>query len=163
PITRVRPVVGKNCKKCEYRLPAGSPGKSGFRECWGPLADADPHILDLYRIDLVGGSKNDTAGALATEGKSRLVQVPKDLLLGSNGSLHEIQLETTPKGQEFIHRNLPRVLSSHPYPLHFIDFEGSRLALPYHAGMRPYEQASFQWSCHTICVPGGPVEHAGWL
>lgn len=54
-------------------------------------------------------------------------------------------------------------LSSHPYPLHFIDFEGSRLAIPYHEGMRPYEMAAFQWSCHRIDSPGAPVSHHEWL
>jgi hypothetical protein len=27
------------------------------------------------------------------------------------------------------------------------------MAIPYHAGMKPYEQAAFQWSCHTIHAP----------
>jgi hypothetical protein len=29
--------------------------------------------------------------------------------------------------------------------------------------MRPYEQASFQWSCHTIRAAGATIEHSEWL
>jgi hypothetical protein len=47
--------------------------------------------------------------------------------------------------------------------MHFIDFEVSRLALPYHAGMRPYGQVVFQWSCHTVDAPGAVPRHSEWL
>lgn len=162
PMTKVPPHIGKNCKKCEYRLPMGIE-PNGFRECWGPLAAADPHLLDLYRIDLVGGKNNDLAGVLASQGKSQLADVPKDLLTGKTADRQEMQLAYTAKDREFIDPKLTKMLAAHEYPLHFMDFEGSRLALPYHAGMRPYEQASFQWSCHTIRQPGGPIEHTEWL
>lgn len=39
----------------------------------------------------------------------------------------------------------------------------SRLALPYHAGMHPYGQVVFQWSCHTVETPGGTPIHSDWL
>jgi len=29
--------------------------------------------------------------------------------------------------------------------------------------MRPYEQSSFQWSCHSILNSGGKIEHTEWL
>jgi len=162
PMVKVRPEIGKKCKKCEYRLPMDIE-KNGFRDCWGHLAAADPHLLDLYRIDLVGGKSNDMVGVLTAQGKSHLADVPKELLTGKTAERQEIQLEYTAKGQEFIDPKLTKLLASHKYPLHFMDFEGSRLALPYHVGMRPYEQASFQWSCHTIHEPGGPIEHTEWL
>ena len=49
------------------------------------------------------------------------------------------------------------------YPLHFIDFETSRMAIPYHKGMNPYEQIAFQWSCHTVKAPGAPPDHEEWI
>ncbi|MGH7583081.1 MAG: DUF2779 domain-containing protein, partial [Gemmatimonadales bacterium] len=58
---------------------------------------------------------------------------------------------------------LNHLLAAWVYPLHFIDFETSALALPYHAGMRPFEMIGFQWSCHSIAVADGPIHHAGWL
>ena len=36
------------------------------------------------------------------------------------------------------------------FPLHFIDFETSRSALPFYKGLRPYEQIAFQFSHHKV-------------
>ena len=44
------------------------------------------------------------------------------------------------------------------YPLHFIDFETSSVALPFHKGMHPYEQVAFQFS-HHIYHENGSIEH----
>jgi hypothetical protein len=40
-----------------------------------------------------------------------------------------------------------------------IDFETVRVALPYFAGQRPYENIAFQFSHHTIAADGA-VAHA---
>jgi Domain of unknown function(DUF2779) len=37
------------------------------------------------------------------------------------------------------------------------------MALPYHRGMRPFEQVAFQWSCHTFDSPGAPMRHTEWI
>ncbi len=44
------------------------------------------------------------------------------------------------------------------FPLHFIDFETSTVALPFTAGTRPYEQVAFQFS-HHIYQQDGAIEH----
>ena len=163
PIIRIGPEIGKKCKGCEYRLTQKSTTQSGFRDCWRMLADRDPHMLDLYRVDLLGGKNRDVVAELAAKGLARLSDVPTDLLSGASAPRQRLQIESTAAGREHIDPSLTELLSSHPYPLHFIDFEGSRLAIPYHAGMRPYEQASFQWSCHKIRTPGAKVAHAEWL
>jgi hypothetical protein len=45
------------------------------------------------------------------------------------------------------------------YPLHFIDFETSAVALPFTRGRRPYEQVAFQFSHHQL-EEDGTVRHA---
>jgi len=45
------------------------------------------------------------------------------------------------------------------YPLHLIDFETACVALPFHAGRRPYEQVAFQFS-HHVLEQDGTVRHA---
>jgi hypothetical protein len=89
--------------------------------------------------------------------------VPSALLSGTSAARQRIQIECTVAGREYIDPVLKELLDSHHYPLHFIDFEGSRLAIPYHEGMRPYEQAAFQWSCYAIRTKGAEVEHREWL
>lgn len=44
------------------------------------------------------------------------------------------------------------------FPLHFIDFETSTVALPFTAGRKPYEQVAFQFSHHK-CNQDGSIEH----
>src|SRR5207302_1077482 len=36
------------CAKCEFRTPGED--KNGFADCWGDLANASPHMLELYSI-----------------------------------------------------------------------------------------------------------------
>jgi hypothetical protein len=45
------------------------------------------------------------------------------------------------------------------YPLHLIDFETAAVALPFHAGRRPYEQVAFQFS-HHVLEADGRLRHA---
>jgi hypothetical protein len=44
------------------------------------------------------------------------------------------------------------------FPLHFIDFETSTVALPFTAGRKPYEQVAFQFSHHKY-NEDGTIEH----
>ncbi|RYU61412.1 DUF2779 domain-containing protein [Methylolobus aquaticus] len=41
-----------------------------------------------------------------------------------------------------------------PYPRYYIDFETIQFAVPIWAGMHPYQQVGFQWSCHRERAPG---------
>ena len=51
-------------------------------------------------------------------------------------------------------------MSKWTFPLHFIDFETSRVAIPFNKGKRPYEGIAFQFSHHTVDEKG-LVKHAG--
>jgi hypothetical protein len=91
------------------------------------------------------------------------VTISKNDLRGKVAERQAIQLEWTLKDKEFISPVLPKILDECKYPLQFIDFEASRMAVPYHAGMHPYEQVAFQWSCHTIPACGANVVHHEWI
>jgi hypothetical protein len=151
---RIQPGLGVKCKKCEYRLDdAEIAEKQGFRECWGKLADPSPHLLDFYRVDVLG-LKGQVAASMIAQGQCGVRDISKNDLRGKVGERQAIQLEWTLKNREFVSPELPKILEACKYPFHFIDFEASRMAVPYHAGMRPYEQVAFQWSCHTIPTRG---------
>jgi hypothetical protein len=100
---------------------------------------------------------------MITEGKCALSDVSKSDLRGKLGARQAMQLEWSSKGREFVDPRLRSRLAQCAYPLKFVDFEASRLAVPYHAGMRPFEQVCFQWSCHTIPAPGANLEHTAWI
>ncbi|MFN7139456.1 MAG: DUF2779 domain-containing protein [Limisphaerales bacterium] len=160
-IIKIAPEIGRKCKKCEYRIDEAE--RNGFAECWQEHAFVNPHILDLYRIDLVGGKKRDAVADFVTAGNSLLTEVPLEMLSGKTGERQKIQIEATARNQEYVSQKLRSILQSLPGPHHFIDFEGSRLAIPFSPRMRPYEQALFQWSCHTVAAPDGEITHSEWL
>ncbi|MDX1977285.1 MAG: DUF2779 domain-containing protein [Pseudanabaenaceae cyanobacterium bins.68] len=162
-LTKIHVPINKSCKNCEYRGNDQDP-RDGFRECWGELAEVDPHILDLYQMGRIGGHGTPLVNQLINQGKVSLYDLPMESLT-DQAFLHRqlVQIEHTKKQQEWFSPHLKSVLSKYKYPLHFIDFETSRFSIPYHAGMQAFEQVAFQWSCHSIHAPGAAPIHTEWL
>jgi hypothetical protein len=160
--------IGFACRDCEYRV-AGDVQPNGFRECWGDLGGATPSILDLYQGGRLKGASGPVVDELLQQGKASLLDVPEEACTKADGSVGVInvrqlvQLRYTSSGQVWIGDALQPTLAAAQYPLHFIDFETSRLALPYHAGMRPYGLVAFQWSCHTTNRAGERPTHSEWI
>lgn len=161
--------LGTKCADCEFHVDA-SAKPNGFAQCWGQMAAGAPHILELQSI----GKVLDANGApiiesLTRVGKASLFDIPLDRLKKKDGTVgaqaeRQIRQITHAKsGKEWIDDSLKGSLANLSYPMHFIDFEASRLAIPYHANMRPYGQVAFQWSVHTVDAPGAPPRHAEWL
>lgn len=160
--------INKSCKACEFKCDGNS--KNGFKECWGSLADPDPHIFDLY----YGGSiknedKQPYLDELISQSKTSLYEVVPERLKNKKGEIgvraerQLIQLKYTEENKEWVSDDLKSVLKGYQYPLHFIDFETYTGALPFHEGMRPYELIAFQWSCHTIPYEGATPIHSEWI
>lgn len=163
PLSKLPAPLSFSCKDCEYRV-ADDEIKNGFRECWGELAQPQPHILDLY----FGGTVKEVKELIAA-GKTSMFDLSESALSKKDGSLGPraqrqlLQIRNTKTNTEWIDPALARIIASFEYPLHFIDFETSGLAVPYHAGMHPFENVAFQWSCHTIESPGSELKHMEWI
>lgn len=160
--------LNKGCKNCEFNTP--DQDRNGYDECWGEKGRSNPHIFELYH----GGSvKAEIHGSYLNEliaaGKTYLSDIDTERLKNAKGEIGPraarqiLQLEKTSTGEEWFSPALRSELELLPYPLHFIDFETYTGALPFHAGMRPYELLAFQWSCHTIDRPGAAPKHAEWI
>jgi hypothetical protein len=155
--------IGKNCKGCEYRA-SDRDSRDGFRECWGDLADVENHVLDLYQMGRIGGNETPLVNELIQQKQVSMFHVPLEELNDyTYGYRQLIQIEYTQKNKEWISEHLPKIIQQVEYPIHFIDFETSRMAVPYRAGMKPFEQVAFQWSCHTIAEPDAPPVQKEWL
>ena len=157
------------CAKCEFR---GEPsaGRNGFAECWGPLATRTPHMLDLYWVGKAKApDKTPLVPWMIGRGKSSLLDIPEEGLVNADGKVGAIplrqrrQIDYTRRNEVFLGPELRDKVAGLRAPLHFIDFETSRLALPYHQGMRPYGLVTFQWSCHSTDGPGAAPRHSEWL
>ena len=173
-VTRVQESVAdfyKECRTCEYRFKgADLPVKHGFAECWGAMAAAQPHILDLSRVTQIGsGQTPDPVPGLLAHGQASLLDLT-EAQLGKEGSRQrrrQIQwAHSAHGGQEYLPSVLTNELRTHQvnpgWPLHFVDFEACNVALPHHAGLRPYDRVAFQWSCHTLDQKGN-LTHTEWL
>ena len=116
--------------------------------------------IDYYHVSEIGGRTNGLVNALVRRGRARLSDVEESDLVKSDGT---VGARAERQRIQRMYTLLAKVLARVTYPLHFIDFETSRLAVPYHAGMHPYEQIAFQWSCHTIPQKGALPYDSEWI
>ncbi len=169
--------IGKHCNNCEFQTD-NSQMFSGFKECWTNQAGLTldqlkkPLLFELWRGGL--GAKDiltplfnrrdyflkdfreeDYAPKTAREfygfspKERRDLQIRKIIQNDSNAAYNEEYLR-----EQF---------ASFTYPLHFIDFETTALAIPMYVGRRPYEQIAFQFSHHQVEEDGSISHRSQWL
>jgi len=164
--------IGSFCKACEYKPSEeqGKPGKkSGFKECWKHQLNwsdnqfKKPLIFDIWNL---------RTPKLLDQGIYHIEDMEMehigDMSPEIDGSLSSkerqwMQIEKVKNNDKefYVDRDgLRDALNSYTYPLHFIDFETSMVAIPFYKGRRPYEQTAFQFS-HHIMYENGTIEHKG--
>lgn len=168
--TKIKPIPGGFCGKCEFKSIPGDGLQNGFRECWTDtfnLTDeefAKGTVLDVYNF----------------RRKDRLIQISRVVIDniqdddvdvvdgGERLSLSErqwMQIRGIPKDEDrggywVAVTLMRREMNDWKFPYHFIDFETSTVAIPFHAEMRPYEPVAFQFS-HHLMHEDGRIEHVG--
>ena len=167
--------TGLKCKHCEYKNTPDTIEKglkSGYEECWKDKYGNDfdfeePHIFELwsfrhtqdilergiyYLKDLIFEDLFKSEPKIPEKGMGRVdrqwLQVKK-------------RTGRDPE-EEHINPDLFNEMDSWIFPLHFIDFETSMVAIPFSRGRRPYEQTAFQFSCHSL-QENGNIEHRQWI
>lgn len=176
-------------KDGEAKKSDGTEWKDGFKECWKAKAGLKGEDFNKPLIkELWSGSGWQTRQRLFEEGKYLLEDIKQgDIMPGEKKGvmdpnerrLIQVALETgrsslVPPGYwryiakdgsfmfDFEHCGLE--MSKWKYPLHMIDFETSKVALPFYRGRRPYETVAFQFSHHKIEDLGDgkfKISHAG--
>lgn len=160
------------CGACEFQateenLKAGL--KCGFRECWKEnLGWLDYEFAASTVLDIWDFRKK---GKHFEEGRIKIDQVlEEDISPKSDGKPGisrserqwlQIQKEQYGNNDYWIDKeSLRREMESWVFPLHFIDFETTMVAIPFYKGRRPYEGIAFQYSHHVVCEDGR-IEHRG--
>lgn len=172
----IAPRISSQCKSCEFK--SGDPVHSGYHRCWKECAgftDADfekPHTLELW-----GGKGFRKAKQLIDEGKYFLSDLkpldyfsPKDSEISLDmcefnpSSRRQMQIEKWSKGDldPVLLPGLKAEMEEWKFPLHFIDFETSTVALPFTKGRYPYETTAFQYSHHQLNADG-TLTHTEWI
>jgi len=166
---KIPPQPGSHCGSCEFKSIPGDGLRSGFKECWAEAYNftesdfSEGTVLDIYNF-----RKKDF---LISQGKVRIQSAAGEINTNSEGeklSLSERQLmqicgipPEEDEGGFWIAKNLmKKEMNGWTYPYHFIDFETSTVAIPFHSGMRPYEPVAFQFS-HHVMYEDGTVAHIG--
>jgi len=158
---KIKSSIGSKCAKCEFQ--------SGFKECWSDAlnwTDADfneSNILEVWNF-----KRKDQ---FIEEGKIKLTDLCEKDISPKNDSSPGItsserqwlQIEMVKLGQEkpfFDAHGMKLEMDKWTFPLHFIDFETSAVAIPFNKGRKPYEGIAFQFSHHTLSEDG-TIEHVG--
>ena len=113
-------------------------GLWNFRKASKLIEDGKYFIAQVTEDDISPTHKSDEPGLSSSE--RQWVQVEK---VQSNSVEPFLDVP-----------GLSREMASWTYPLHFIDFETTMVAIPFHKGRRPYEQTAFQFSHHVISEDG---------
>ena len=158
--------IGKQCKTCEYKT-SDSDKLSGFHECWSSQLKISNAEIDKPKVYDVSNFRK--SGKLMEEGKYFMDQINENDVnpepeAGKMSTTERqwIQIEKERENDPnpaFELDGLRDEMNSWIYPLNFIDFETSAIAIPFTKGRRPYEQLAFQYS-HHIVYKDGRVEHA---
>ena len=174
--TAIPPRISSQCKTCEFR--SSDKARSGYHRCWRECAgftDIDfdkPHTLELW-----GGKGFRKAKQLIEERKYFLADLhpidyfnPKDSGISldmcefNGSSRRQMQIEKWSKGdmEAILLPGLKAEMEDWQFPLHFIDFETSTVALPFTKGRYPYETTAFQYSHHQL-EADGKLTHTEWI
>lgn len=170
--------INAKCKTCQYVNKAYPHGdtKSGLHECWkkiGQLTDSElsqPLALELWGG--LAGQKSFINDACAN--KRYLLHQIDESIVTRSGKKSEpegdaldptkrrlIQIEKSRKKDYTPHldiEGLTELFENLAAPYHFIDFETTMVALPFHKGRQPYEAIAFQYSYHLMDEKGN-IEH----
>lgn len=154
------------CKTCEFKS-EDYELKSGFKECfskqhnWTENDFNKPNIFDVYFF--TKGNKLFEEGIYfkdeLTEDNVGL-KIEAEKLTTSYRQWLQIEKEVNNDNTLYVDvEGLKGEMNKWVFPLHFIDFETSAVALPFNKGLKPYEQIAFQFS-HHIYYENGKIEHA---
>ena len=162
------PTQFSTCKKCEFKTAEEDKAKglrSGFEHCfstqhhWTDIEFNKPNAMEIWNYR--GGKLIEENRLLLedlTEEDFKIIPVADKI---SSSERQWIQVEKSRSNDKSIHvekEGLSNEMNSWTFPLHFIDFETSTVALPFTSGRSPYEQVAFQFS-HHIYLEDGTIEH----
>ena len=168
---KIKTPINIKCKSCEFINEAESKLKSGFDECWKEQLLISNKLIDRPKVYDLANFKS--ANKFMSQGKFFMVDLTRDNLTSSTKSkglsISERQWLQVIKEKEndssaFIDiKGLTEELSEWIYPLNFIDFETSTVAIPFNKGRKPYEQICFQFSHHTVQSDGTIIHESEFI
>ena len=168
--------VGAQCQSCEFKTSPEQRQKgllSGFCECWREqrgLSEEDlrqPNVFNIWnfrkKADLLEQRRffmRDVTADDILGGKTSKKTAAPGLAASERQWLQVDKAQRDDRSVYFDKEGFAAEMATWRYPLHFIDFETSAVAIPFKRGRRPYEGIAFQFS-HHVAHEDGRIEHAG--
>lgn len=156
------------CKKCEFKTTPEQEKEgilSGFKHCfskqlkWTEKEFNKPNAMQIW---------NFRGKILMEENRLLMEQVTEEdinikpeagRMAPSERQWIQVEKAVNNDTSIFVEKEaLKQEMDQWKFPLHFIDFETSTVALPFTSGRRPYEQVAFQFSHHKYNQDGS-IEH----
>ena len=162
----------KKCQSCEFRTNIDQEltgKKSGFKECWKyalKWEDKDfetPSIFEIWNCRKKQNFMNEDKYFLSDLQEEDIGVKPSGDMGLSTTERQWLQIKKVKEKDSSIYFNkegFQAEMRDWKYPLHFIDFETSAVAIPFTKGRNPYEGVAFQFS-HHIMNKDGSIEHIG--
>lgn len=164
---KIAPVLSSECRDCQFRATADEikvGKKSGYHECWRAVTGLPDAKLERGTVlEIWNYNKKDE---MLAAGIYHQTQVNPESFTGSKAPRQQHQVTCVQKNITAPMVDISGLvadLSKLKYPLHFIDFETIRPAIPFHERSYPYQQVAFQFSHHVV-EKNGNIRHEGqWI
>jgi len=164
---KIAPILSSECRDCQFRATAEElkmGKKSGYHECWRAVTCLPDAKLESGTVlEIWNYNKKDE---MLAAGIYHQTQVNPETFTGSKAPRQQQQVMCVQKNITTPMVDIPGLvtdLSRLKYPLHFIDFETIRPAIPFHERSYPYQQVAFQFSHHVV-GKNGTIRHEGqWI
>lgn len=156
------------CKKCEFKATAEQEKEgmlSGFKLCfskqlnWTEVEFGKPNAMQIWNFR--GKNIIEEKRMLMEQLTEEDFNIKHEAYRIAPSERQWIQVEKAVKNDHSIYvekESLKLEMSKWKFPLHFIDFETSTVALPFTVGRKPYEQVAFQFSHHQY-NDDGSINH----
>jgi hypothetical protein len=156
------------CKKCEFKTTVEDEInglQSGFKNCfqrqfcWNDAQFDAPNAMEIWNYR--GKNLMEEHRLLLQDVIEEDFNVVPVVGKISSSERQWIQVEKSRTNDSTIYvetEGLKDEMNKWKFPLHFIDFETSTVALPFTTGRKPYEQVAFQFS-HHVNYEDGRIEH----
>ncbi|WP_283643099.1 DUF2779 domain-containing protein [Croceibacter atlanticus] len=164
---KIHTPIGKHCKGCEFKNDnSTNTSKSGFHECWSEQLNLSyerinsPKTWDIWNFRSSGKLIDNELYFIDQLEDHHINHKPLPQEI-STSERHWLQISKTNAEDNTPHievEGLRDDMKTWKFPMNFIDFETTAVAIPFTKGLAPYEQVAFQFSHHTV-YEDGQVEH----
>lgn len=165
----VPPAIGSQCKNCEFKTNAQSAPskKSGFETCWSAATGltvqelSKPKVFEIWNYRKSNKHIEEQRYFIADVNEDDISpKASEDAGLSQSQRqwLQVVKVQEADNSDFIDHEGLSNEIDTWNFPLHFIDFETSLVAIPFHQNRRPYEMIAFQFSHHVVKLDGS-IEH----